>query len=192
MVVVLSITMADSQYCAPLRFPLFSMIYLVLKVHGVNAIPDETPAFVKERIEATKAVMSKLPMSKRRAFDRAVFLKPGLEKDDKLYLLFLRAERFDPVAAARKLTLHFEHKLELFGEAKLPKKITLDDMDPDDLEVFRTGSHIILTKRDRAGRKVNLIDLTRISFKHWKNQVRFCVVQVLAQHLRNIQLTLVC
>jgi hypothetical protein len=138
----------------------------------VNEIEEETREFIEERIRAIKAELSKYPMPKRRAFDRACFLKPTLETDDKLFLMFLRAERFDEVAAARKLCLHFDHKMELFGEAKLPKTITLEDLDDDDLAVFKTGSYIILPKKDRSGRQPQLLNLPRMSFKNWKNQVR--------------------
>lgn len=137
----------------------------------MNEIAEESPEFIAERIKAIRAELGRFPISKRRAFDRAVFLKPALEHDEKLYLLFLRAERFDEVAAAKKLCLHFDHKLELFGEVKLPKKITLDDMDEDDMACFYAGSYVILPKKDRAGRSVGLINLPRIKFRDWKNQV---------------------
>jgi hypothetical protein len=142
------------------------------QVHGVNDVFQETPEFVADRIRAIKEELTKYPLSKRRAFDRACFLKPSLGNDEKVYLLFLRAERFDVPPAARKLCLHFEHKWELFGEAKLPKNITLDDLDEDDMAALRTGSYIILPKKDRAGRRVGVINLPPMQFKHWKNQVR--------------------
>ena len=63
-------------------------------------------------------------------------------------------------------------KLELFGAAKLPKTMTLEDLDEDDLEVFKTGSYIILPKKDRSGRQPQLLNLPRLKFKDWRNQVR--------------------
>jgi len=148
----------------------------ISKVHGVNEIQEETPSFLAGRIEALKTELSKYPMTKRRSFDRACFLRPTLENDEKLFLIFLRGTRFDVKAAARLLCIHFDHKLELFGEAKLPKTITLEDLDDDDLEVFKTGSYIIVPKKDRSGRQPQLINLSRMKYKHWKNQVSpfFC------------------
>ena len=131
---------------------------------------EETPEFIADRIQALKAELARYPVSKRRSFDRACFLRPSLEMDKKLYLLFLRAERFDEVAAARKLCLHFDHKMALFGEAKLPKAITLDDLDEDDMAVFQTGSYVILPKKDRAGRGVGLMNIPAMKYRHWKNQ----------------------
>ena len=138
----------------------------------MNKVLAESKTFVKERIAAMKAELLKYPVAKRRSFDRACFLRPTLENDDKLFLMFLRSERFDELAAARKLCLHFDHKLELFGAAKLPKTMTLEDLDEDDLEVFKTGSYIILPKKDRSGRQPQLLNLPRLKFKDWRNQVR--------------------
>eukprot|EP00934_Nitzschia_sp_Nitz4_P009394 Nitzschia sp. Nitz4//scaffold63_size106090//69156//70835//NITZ4_004398-RA/size106090-augustus-gene-0.160-mRNA-1//1//CDS//3329555999//9384//frame0 len=145
---------------------------LIEEVHGIQAIAEEDPTFVEKSIAVLKKEIAKLPSSKRRAFERASFLKPGLDQDEQLYLLFLRGDRFDAVKAAAKLCAHFEHKLELFGEAKLPKKITLDDLDEDDMACFQKGSLIFLGK-DRSGRAVDLINPMRMEYKHWKNQVRY-------------------
>lgn len=136
----------------------------------MNKIQQETEEFVSERIEAMKEELSKLPPTRRRSFDRACFLKPTLENDHGLYLMFLRADRFDAESAASKLCLHFDHKLELFGEAKLPKKITLEDLNEDDLEVFQSCAYIVL-KKDRSGRQPQLLNMPRMKFKSWKNQV---------------------
>ena len=48
--------------------------------------------------------------------------------------MFLRAERFDAPKAAIRLVNHFEGKLVLFGEDKLVKRITLDDLEEEDIE----------------------------------------------------------
>lgn len=147
---------------------------------------EETPQFVAERVQAIKDELAKYPLTKRRAFDRACFLKPSLGNDEKLYLLFLRAERFDEVAAARKLCLHFDHKMELFGEGKLAKKITLDDLDADDMATFRTSSFVILPKKDRAGRRVGVINLPPMKFKSWQNQVSLYTLE----HWRELKIVL--
>lgn len=139
----------------------------------MNSVQEETPEFIQERVAEVKMELSKFSVTKRRAFDRAIFLKPGLENDVNLYLLFLRSTNYDGNTAAHKLCLHFDHKLELFGEAKLPKKITLDDLDEDDKAVFQTGCQIILPQKDRSGRTIQIINIPRMSFKHWKNQVSF-------------------
>lgn len=148
-----------------------SIFMCCMQVHGVNSIVEETPEFVAERVAAMRSELAKFSVTKRRAFDRAIFLKPRLEKDTKLYLLFLRSERFDPISAAQKLCLHFDHKLELFGEVNLPKEITLDDLDEDDLEIFQTGCQLVLPHKDRSGRTIQIISIPRMKFKHWKNMV---------------------
>ena len=49
---------------------------------------------------------------------------------------------------------HFEHKVQLFGEEKLVKKLTLDDLDDDDKAALRPGSHLFLLGKDTVGRAV--------------------------------------
>jgi hypothetical protein len=67
---------------------------------------------------------------------------------------------------------YFEHKLELFGADKLVKRITLEDMNEDDMAAGRTGAVTILPQKDQAGRSILFTHPTRYAFKHWKNQVR--------------------
>ena len=66
---------------------------------------------------------------------------------------------------------HFEFKRELFGDDKLVKDITLDDMDEDDLDAFATASLIPLKERDQSGRTVLWHSPPHFRTKHWKNYV---------------------
>lgn len=114
-----------------------------------------------------------LPKQRRKAFERAVFLRPSLENDDNMLLMFLRADRYDATSAAKRLLLHFEHKLELFGDAKLPKKITLDDLDEDDMHAMETCFFLGRPEKDQSGRVVVFIDLQQLRLvAHGKNLVR--------------------
>ena len=61
--------------------------------------------------------------AKRDAYDRAVFLRPMLEQDDKFHLMFLRAQRFSPYMAAQHMFLHFQHKQALFGDELLTQRL---------------------------------------------------------------------
>jgi len=63
---------------------------------ATNPLPS--PGGSLDDIASKKRV---LLLGKRQAYDRAVFLRPMLERDDKLHLMFLRAQRFDPCKAAQ-------------------------------------------------------------------------------------------
>ena len=66
---------------------------------------------------------------------------------------------------------YFEQKLKLFGEDKLVRRITLDDMTDEDMEVAKCGCLQVLPKRDRDGR-VYFFHHAK-SFKFIKNPENF-------------------
>ena len=74
---------------------------------------------------------------------------------------------------------HFEHKVQLFGEEKLVKKLTLDDLDDDDKAALRTGSHLFLLGKDTVGRAVCFMCQKFCDVKTWKNQLRSHWYQVM-------------
>eukprot|EP00980_Cylindrotheca_fusiformis_P012662 scaffold3098_cov158-Cylindrotheca_fusiformis.AAC.1 len=77
-------------------------------------------------------------------------------------IMFLRANRYasngqnryDPKKAAKQMKNFFDTKHLLFGEDKLVKEITLDDLDEDDKRGLQRGSIQVLPVRDRAGRLI--------------------------------------
>jgi hypothetical protein len=141
------------------------------EVHGIIDLRNETPELINDSLEQLTVKLQKVPRSKRRAMDRAFFLRPGLETDPKFGLLFLRADNYDAEKAATRIAKYFQNKLELFGEAKLVKRITLDDMDEEDMETVQTGAVQILSLKDRAGRSVIFAAQQHYKYKRWQNQV---------------------
>jgi len=124
------------------------------EIHGVAEMPDETPEFVKQKIQEMKHHLSGIAPKSKKAWERAVYLRPSLVTDDPLHLMFLRAKRFDPMQAANLMCVHFENKLELFGEDLLWKRITLQDLTAQEIEMVRTGSLQILKERENRGRAI--------------------------------------
>jgi hypothetical protein len=62
---------------------------------------------------------------------RKLFLKPSIQKDLKFKLMFLRADQYNARQAAEWMAKYYSHKLYLFGEDTLVKKITLDDLESE-------------------------------------------------------------
>lgn len=77
-------------------------------------------------------------------------------QDRRFRLKFLRCDRFDPSRAAGRLIRFFDWKLELFGEAKLTRDITLDDLTKEDRAALKKGYFQRLPVRDRAGRAITV------------------------------------
>eukprot|EP00339_Tiarina_fusa_P004947 CAMPEP_0117025988 /NCGR_PEP_ID=MMETSP0472-20121206/19143_1 /TAXON_ID=693140 ORGANISM="Tiarina fusus, Strain LIS" /NCGR_SAMPLE_ID=MMETSP0472 /ASSEMBLY_ACC=CAM_ASM_000603 /LENGTH=485 /DNA_ID=CAMNT_0004732857 /DNA_START=14 /DNA_END=1471 /DNA_ORIENTATION=- len=145
------------------------------EIHGVAEITKETPEFVSRCVEKLLEAVDRLPQRRRVALDRAIFLKPSMkEKDIRFKLMFLRAHNHDPDKAAWCLAKYFEDKLELFGEDKLVKKITLDDLSEEDMEEWHKGVSTVLPCRDRSGRPISFVDCTKMDFSHYDDRMLRC------------------
>jgi len=101
-------------------------------IHGVSDVIEETPDFVKDNIIQVREAVMRLSPRQRQAWDRAVFLRPSLSEDERLYLMCLRARHFRPDDAASLLAAYFRSKLDLFGEELLIHRITWNDVSPID------------------------------------------------------------
>ena len=72
-------------------------------------------------------------------------------------LQFLRADNYDPAAAARRMIAFFQHKMHYFGKDKLVQDITLEDLSEEDMETLKSGIFLKLAWKDHAGRTILLI-----------------------------------
>jgi hypothetical protein len=143
-------------------------------VHGVAQVQEETPAFVAKCLEEIDVALRKIPVKRRKALDRALFLKPTIDSDMKFKLMFLRADLYDAQKAARRMSRHFEEKLSLFGEEKLVKKIRLDDLEHEDIEHLNCLGCVLLPNKDPTGRPIWFFDMTRFEDKKHDSMVRIC------------------
>eukprot|EP00934_Nitzschia_sp_Nitz4_P003174 Nitzschia sp. Nitz4//scaffold49_size126201//114290//115996//NITZ4_003661-RA/size126201-snap-gene-0.54-mRNA-1//1//CDS//3329553206//3164//frame0 len=79
---------------------------------------------------------------------------PARLHDRKFRLLFLRAELFVVKEAFHRMLQYFELTLQLFGELQLDRKLTVDDLKPEDREYLKTGWLQVSPFKDRAGRQI--------------------------------------
>jgi hypothetical protein len=120
-------------------------------VHGVSDEVQEDPQVVQARFMEMEVELRTLQHTSA-AFQIACIRSPVYVTS--LYLMFLRADRFDAREAAGRLTRHFDVKLELFGQDKLCQDITLQDFTKYDMECIECGFFQLLPTRDRAGRVI--------------------------------------
>jgi hypothetical protein len=139
-------------------------------IHGCATTQKETPEFITECLNEFDDEILKI--RKRRAYDRVLFLRPARVKGRDFRLMFLRSVSYDALEAARKMVDFFESKMQLFGEEKLAKKITLEDLAEDDMEALKTGSVRYLHRKDQSGRSILFVHPREFRYTHWKNQVR--------------------
>jgi hypothetical protein len=115
-------------------------------------IHAERPELVCERLEALENELKGQQEDYREAFDLAV--KQNADYVHRQKIRFLRADDFDPAAAAARMVAHFNLKLDLFGSDLLGRDIRLDDLSDDDLESLRGGGMQLLQVPDHATRGV--------------------------------------
>ena len=125
------------------------------------------------------------------AYNKACFLAPSMycfenvstmtQMSKDFYMMFLRSTKYDPQKSAVKLIKHFQFKKQLFGMEKVANDITMDDLNDDDKAALYSGYHIVLPKRDNAGRFVLFINANYASYKTWMSQVRS---KLQSQHTR--------
>jgi hypothetical protein len=122
-------------------------------VHGIaRAVLDEPLDYVTNSLVLLEEELSKTP--NKVAFDLAKFQSKEYVSNEKLRLMFLRAESFDVYMAASRMVRFFDEKYKLFGPEKLTKDIILADLDPGDIAALERGFYQVLPEKDCAGRKV--------------------------------------
>jgi hypothetical protein len=160
-----------------MQMPLKERSQVYEEVHGVDEVIEESPAFVAERLHALDCELQTI--SHKPAYHQAERISAAYVYDPKFRLSFLRADYFDARRAAIRLVKFMEGKLKYFGLQVLARPITLNDLDPDDMEALESGYLQLLSARDRAGRAV-LCDIHTMfprKYKQAKNLV--CTNQLL-------------
>ena len=140
-------------------------------IHGVATVQEESPAFIAKSLREMDLALGVLPKVKRKALDRALFFKPSLLDDQKFKLMFLRADNYDSPLAAKRLARHFEEKLQLFGEGKLTKDITLEDLEPEDIENLGYVGCAKLPHKDQSGRPIWFFNVPQFNFDNPESMV---------------------
>ena len=123
-----------------------------LDIHGVSNDQIESDEMIEERCGMLDKEIAKIEDKD------AYVLAHSLDRNHvlNLRLRFLRSTLFDPKLAAVKMVKFFDVKRDLFGDSKLTKNITQDDLSKNDLEFLHNGYHQFLPVRDSAGRGVFL------------------------------------
>lgn len=153
-------------------------------VHGVSETVDETPELIEKSLLELKHelwnIAQKDPMGRaglkvslskvteETAFRLAYQNDASYVTHPSFCLRFLRTEMFHIGKTARRMVLHFDLKQRLFGQAKLCKDITTNDLDSDDLKALKAGCMQILPRRDSSGRAI-LVSIPGIY--DWKDAV---------------------
>jgi hypothetical protein len=114
----------------------------------------EPRALIEEALHLLNIEINTLPASSKIGLEKVMLSAPDYVNDRAFRLKFLRAERLDPQAAAVRMAIHFETKLDIFGEDKLGREIELCDLDENDLHSLNLGYFQVLQSAVESGRRV--------------------------------------
>lgn len=121
-------------------------------VHGVGEVNEEDPSFISSCLDDLANHL--LTRKQGTAYAIAESMSKQYVSDKDFYMMFLRAEEYDPSDAAERMIRFFELKKELFGVEKLVKDITLGDLSEDDMYSLESGCAQVSPRTDRAGRAI--------------------------------------
>lgn len=146
------------------------------EVHGVAKDIDENPGFVAEKLQELRTCLDRLKnnysfLIETKAFQLAEQQDINFVYEKQNCLDFLRADKFRPYDAARRMVRFYSLKLELFGEDKLCQRLSFNDLDKEDWEVLKQGYFQRLPQRDRAGRAVKVLFPAMMKFASYKTMV---------------------
>jgi hypothetical protein len=146
------------------------------EIHGVIEVPDETPEFVAECLQAFDEELRNI--QHKPAYDLAERMNAAYVSDCTLRLSFLRADYFNAQKAAHRFVRFMDGKLEFFGPGVLARPIFVSDLDDDDMVCLKAGMFQLLPVRDRKGRAI--VMHFKGPHRNWKrpeNMVRLCLTQ---------------
>lgn len=122
-------------------------------LHGVSVpLVEETPELIAEKLDDLDLEM--FLVEDRTAYDLAMEINADYVRG--LRLRFLRAENFDTPQAAKRMALHFDFRLNMFGKEVLGRDILLSDLPKVERELIEQGFMQVCSERDRVGRAVEI------------------------------------
>lgn len=122
---------------------------ILFEIHGLAS--DEDPEDLDSYYSAMERHLCEIP--EKKAFEAAKYYNADFVKKNRL--AFLRAERFNPKAAATLMAKHFESKQFLFGGGEiLAREIRYSDLCKKTILLMESGFVQVLPRRDAAGRSI--------------------------------------
>jgi hypothetical protein len=156
------------------------------EIHGVSSIFVEQDTggvespFVQQKLLEFDKALYELPSSATIAYRQAHVQNVAHATDPAFRLQFLRAERFTAATAAARMARYFREKIVLFGPDKIGQaRITLEDLNEEDIKVLESGYMQWLPARDQSGRPIYFGPLLLRSFTARETVVRMLLLLLL-------------
>mmetsp|Transcript_24913 Transcript_24913/g.61281 ORF Transcript_24913/g.61281 Transcript_24913/m.61281 type:complete len:166 (-) Transcript_24913:825-1322(-) len=118
-------------------------------VHCVGDELEETPEMIEEALAEFDEVLQREMNS---IYKMAVKQNREYVEDPEFRLKFLRANLHDAGKSVRQMLDFLRYKATYFGNEKVARDITLDDLNEEDKKLLLSGLQHIQEGRDRMGR----------------------------------------
>lgn len=120
-------------------------------LHCVGEELKETPEMVEQALVEFEQVVQE---EKTNVYEMAIQQNQSFVQEPSFRLTFLRSNLYDVRQSVRKMMNLLRYKALYFGNDKIGRDITLDDLNEDDMELMLSGLYHIQEGRDRTGRIV--------------------------------------
>jgi hypothetical protein len=145
-------------------------------LHDVHCVPDlidDSPATEGKALKDLDAwIKEHRDTDEAAAYRTAESISADYVNSRELRMAYLRGVMdYNIARAGPRFFLFFEFKLEYFGRDKLTQKLTLDDLDADDMECLKTGFLQILPVRDPGERPIMFFNFHAMKYATLANAV---------------------
>eukprot|EP00521_Asterionellopsis_glacialis_P008381 CAMPEP_0195286304 /NCGR_PEP_ID=MMETSP0707-20130614/3810_1 /TAXON_ID=33640 /ORGANISM="Asterionellopsis glacialis, Strain CCMP134" /LENGTH=369 /DNA_ID=CAMNT_0040345925 /DNA_START=350 /DNA_END=1459 /DNA_ORIENTATION=+ len=115
--------------------------------------PNETPAKLKLLLAQMDQALEVI--QEKESYELGVFSNPDYLESEKFRTMFLRSDNYNPQAAAKRMVLYWDRKVNLFGVDKAFRPLRIPtDFQPQDETAAANGGFRLLPDRDEAGRAI--------------------------------------
>jgi hypothetical protein len=119
-------------------------------LHGVSSSNPEDPDQIERWLDELETHLNAIKRGSN--YQAAELMDASYVTNRDFRIMFVRGNRYKTKEAANQIILFFDMKRRLFGQDKLVKEITLNDLDDDDKNSLQSGSLQLLPYKDRTGR----------------------------------------
>mmetsp|Transcript_24248 Transcript_24248/g.59349 ORF Transcript_24248/g.59349 Transcript_24248/m.59349 type:complete len:465 (+) Transcript_24248:152-1546(+) len=120
-------------------------------VHCVGDDLEENPSIIQQGLGDFDATLQTM---RSPIYDLAVNQNRAYVEDASFRLKFLRANMYDVGKSVRQMLSFLHQKATYFGQDKVARDITIDDLNREDIALLKCGLFHIQNGRDRMGRVV--------------------------------------
>mmetsp|Transcript_14002 Transcript_14002/g.15381 ORF Transcript_14002/g.15381 Transcript_14002/m.15381 type:complete len:361 (+) Transcript_14002:84-1166(+) len=121
---------------------------------GLNTDITEDPDFVARKLREMERALDSIDDEKE-AYETALFINPTHVESESFRLAFLRTDKFDATAAARRMIRYWQRKVDLFGvEKAFQPSVTILHFRMEDYPALVKGAFRLLPTKDDRGRAI--------------------------------------